>query len=192
MAALKTCSWWKVDYFYFGILVVTHDAQLKGSGFTVCVFSASFTSWPSTTEFCPEMPPEPLSGSHGPSTEAPTSVVVSKRGCGNWCTGLWRYSTAWGSLISKWVSEYALVKDQRKNMRADLSLPDPWGSNQASLRTTNEVFVNERAKTGSQKKRTEILCQNPLGCYRLKGQRSALLEVGPQKCGAASFRGHLT
>lgn len=78
-----------MDYIYVGILVVTHDAQLKGSGFTVCVFSASFTSWPSS-EFHPEKPPEPLSGSYDPSTEAPTSVVIGKSGCGNWCTGLWR------------------------------------------------------------------------------------------------------
>lgn len=32
-----------------------------------------------------------------------------------------------------------------------------------------------------------MLCQNCLGCYRLKGQRSALLELGPQNCGAASL-----
>lgn len=79
MAALKTCMRWEVDHVYFGILVVTHDAWLKGSGFTVCVFSALFTSWPSA-ESCPEMPPEALSGSHGPSREAPPSVVVCKKG----------------------------------------------------------------------------------------------------------------
>lgn len=104
MAALKICLWWEVDYFYFGILVVTHDAWLKRNSFTVCVFSASFTCWLST-ELCPEMSPEPLSGSHGPSVEAPTSAVVGKRGYGNWCTGLWRYCIALGSLISKWLSK---------------------------------------------------------------------------------------
>lgn len=79
MAALKTCMRWEVDHVYFGILVVTHDAWLKGSGFTVCVFSDLFASWPST-ESCPEMPPEALSGSQAPSREAPPSVVVCKKG----------------------------------------------------------------------------------------------------------------
>lgn len=37
-----------------------------------------------------------------------------------------------------------------------------------------------------------MLCQHCFGCYRLKGQRSALSELGPQKCGATSFREHLT
>lgn len=108
-AALKTCMQWKMHYFYFGILVAIPDAWLRGSGFTACVFSALSTSWPST-EFCPEMSSEFLSGSHGPSTESLTSVVVCKRDCGNCYTGLWRYNTSRDSWISKWLSKYALVK----------------------------------------------------------------------------------
>jgi len=42
-------------------------------------------------------------------------------------------------------------------MRADLNLPGPYeGGSQASLRTTNEVFVNEKAKTERQKERCSV------------------------------------
>lgn len=42
-------------------------------------------------------------------------------------------------------------------MRADLNLPGHYGGgSQARLRTTNEVFVNEKAKTGRLKERCSV------------------------------------
>lgn len=62
-------------------------------------------------------------------------------------------------------------------MRVGLNLPGHYGGgSQARLRTTNEVFVNEKAKMGRLK---EMLCQHCFGCYGLKGQRSVLSELGP-------------
>lgn len=157
--SIKSCLWWEVDYFCFGILVVIHDAWLKRSGFTVCVFSASFTSRLST-ELCPEMSPEPLSGFHGPSVEAPTSVVAGKRGYGNWCTDLWRYCIAWGSLISKWLSKFR--SKTRERTWGEATKP-AWEPLMRCLLMKGERQVAK--KTGQK----EMLSQNCLGCYRSKG-----------------------
>lgn len=130
MAQLKTCllaSGERWTTFILASCCYSWRTTKRKWFYSVCVCSQPNSHLDPPPSAAQRWPPEPLSSSLGPWAELPIFVVAGESGCGNWSTGLWRHCTAWGSAISKWLGEYALVQEQGQKKRADLSLPDPQG-----------------------------------------------------------------
>lgn len=155
MAPLKTCllaSGERWTTFILASCCYSWRTTKRKWFYSVCVCSQPNSHLEPPLSFAQRWPPESSNSSPGAWTEPPVLVVIGESGGGNWSIGLWRHCTACGSAISKWLSESKTRDRKREQIWVCLI---PRGGNQASLRTTNELFVNERAKTRSQGERTE-------------------------------------
>lgn len=105
-----------------------------------------------------DAPTEPLSGSHGPSIEVPTSVLVVKVAVE--IVVLVYGDTAWGSLISKWLSEHG----QRPETEPENGPESPW----------------------SPGKETKPAWKPLMKCLLMKGQRQEPEKKDRERCSVKS------